>query len=316
MTATTLAPAALAERLDMLIGLEIAAIAAIVEATAHQDEPPYVFLYQELKTGKQANAEQMAALRRMTSEPPEIRAGALAAIATLQTALTQRISTTATLKAMRLAEEHIIAEYRAVLAALDDTSAQGRGMKKVLHRALKGWHILTAHIAKRTGDADEAERLPHPLGLYFAGPEAKACMRCRFDRPGALGPIEKADPHPYTYICAACHDEVLADFPPDLVDQAVAWPEETRRNRVVERALSRPEKLRAEKEPIALLSGLEPEIPLRREKLVADEDEPGELAPPAERVLPVLGLARDEATESELAYTDLLFDFVSVRRNW
>ena len=189
-------------------------------------------------------------------------------------------------------------------------------MKRVLERAVKGWHILTAHIAKRTGDADEPERLPHPLSEYFAGSEAKACMRCTFDRPGELGAIEKAAPHPYTYICAACHDEVLADFPPDLIDQAVAWPDDVRRNRVVERALGRPEKLRAQKEPIAILSGLEPEIPLRREKLIADEDELGELAPPAERTLPVLNLVRDGATESELAYTDLLFDFMSVRRNW
>ena len=96
----------------------------------------------------------------------------------------------------------------------------------------------------------------------------------------------------------------------------MAWPDEVRRNRVVERALSRPERLRALKEPIALLSGLEPEIPLRREKLVADEEEVGELVPPAERALPVLGLPRDGASESELVYTDLLFDFSSVRRNW
>src|SRR5690349_15036199 len=107
MTVSTLGPAALAERLDMLVRLEMASIAGIMEATAHQDEPHYVFLYQELKTGKQANAEQMATLRRMTFEQPDIQAGALAAVAKMQTAVVQRIGTTVTLKTMRLAEEHL-----------------------------------------------------------------------------------------------------------------------------------------------------------------------------------------------------------------
>jgi hypothetical protein len=316
MPTTVLAGAALASRLDALIRMEIASIGAIEAATKHQEEPAYVFLYQETKTGKQASVEQMATLLRMTREQPDEQTGVLAAIAKMQTAMMQRMSTTATLKAMRLVEEQLVAEYRAVFAALEEASVAGRGMKRVMERAVKHWHVLTAHIAKRSGDAGEAERLPFPLGQYFAGPEAKACMRCLFDRPGVHGAIEKTDPHPYTYICAACHDEVLADLPSDLLDQAVAWPEDARRNRVVERALGKPEKLRAQKEPVALLSGLEPDIPTRREKPTEAEAELGEIAPPAERALPVLDLPRDGASESELAYSDLLFDFSSVRRSW
>src|SRR5689334_4919018 len=79
-----------------------------------------------------------------------------------------------------------------------------RALRKTLGRALVHAHLLTAHLAKRTGSHADANVLPAPAGDYFAGDEARACMRCHLDRFGAAGALERRDPHPYTYICAAC----------------------------------------------------------------------------------------------------------------
>jgi hypothetical protein len=49
-------------------------------------------------------------------------------------------------------------------------------------------------------------------------------MRCHLDRPGVADALERDDPHPYTYVCAACHDEVLGEFAPDLAAQIDRWP--------------------------------------------------------------------------------------------
>jgi hypothetical protein len=176
--------------------------------------------------------------------------------------------------------------------------------------------ILLAHIARRKdGDSRAASLLPHPIGAYFASDEDRVCMRCLLDRPGVLPPLEKDDP--YTYVCAACHDDAVADVPPDLQVQIPRWSEEARRDRAIHRALGRPEKLRAIKEVHAVLAGLEPEIPLpasmKREE-----------SPPVDRARRLLSdlvpsditLDRAGASDDELAYTDLLFDFRSVARNW
>src|SRR6185295_11261502 len=103
-----------------------------------------------------------------------------------------------------------------------------------LGRALVHTHVLTAHVAKRTGSEAEARLLPAPLDSYFAGDKPRACMRCHLDRPGTVGALERTAPHPYTYLCAACHDEVLAEFPPDLAIQFDRWPGEAREAKVLQ----------------------------------------------------------------------------------
>ena len=138
---------------------------------------------------------------------------------------------------MRVAEIELITLYAEAVGRLDGLAK--RALRKALGRALVQSHLLTAHIAKRTGSAADAQLLPAPLGDYFAGADPRACMRCHLDRPGKASALERTDPHPYTYLCAACHDDVLAELPPDLgvasgsmvapgprSDGAAAWPGE------------------------------------------------------------------------------------------
>ena len=309
---------AFAESLNPLIRLEVASIGAIGAATEQQEDPAYVALYHETKTGKQANVEQMATLLRMRGERPVESGGIAETIARMQTMLAQKVDTTMTLKAMRLVEERLVAGYRTVVAMVEEGTLRHRAISKVMERGVKNWHVLTAHIAKRTGDAEEASRLPYALSAYFTGDDVMACMRCLFDRPGSQPAIEKRDPHPYTYICSACHDEVLSHFPPDLLAQASRWPDTLRHDRVAERALGKPEKLRALHEAVAVLSDLEPEIPVvaPRAGKIRHGRSAATVLPPDAVEPPVLEIPREGAGDAELAYTDLLFDFTSVRRSW
>ena len=140
-------------------------------------------------------------------------------------------------------------------------------------------------------------------------------MRCLLDRPGDRAAIEKSDP--YTYLCAACHDEAIDEFSPDLQAQMPRWTEQARRDRVLEKAFSRPSKLAAIKEVHAVLAGLPPEVPppaiMKPETRASERDRRGRRMDqaPSDIVLADDGVAPDE-----LAYTDLLFDFRSVRRSW
>ncbi len=61
-------------------------------------------------------------------------------------------------------------------------------------------------------------------------------MRCSLDRPGSVAALERRDPHPFTYVCAGCHAEVLAEFPQDLAHQMDRWPRHLRDVRVMQRA--------------------------------------------------------------------------------
>src|SRR5204862_3464981 len=118
-----------------------------------------------------------------------------------------------------------------------------------------------AHLAKRSGDPREAARLPLPLERYFAGADVKACMRCHLDRPGTNPPLERVDPHPYTYVCAGCHDDALADWAEDLRAQIWRWPAEARATRMIQHALGRGSILHAADTVLKELSGLKPDAP-------------------------------------------------------
>ena len=306
-------PATVAELVAPLVRLEIASIGAIMAATPKEEDPGYVMLFQETKTGKQANVEQMNTLLRLTGRE-QVESGGLAEpVLRLQTLALQKTNTTAMLQAMRLVEETLVARYREAVRKL--TGFELEAMTRVHDRATKHWMLLIAHVARRKdGDSRHASLLSFPLSSYFANGEDRVCMRCLLDRAGEEPALERERPR--TYICSACHDEVLALFPPDLRATLDAEPEERRHNRVIEKALGRPSKTKAIKEVHAVLAGLTPEVPplaaaKRGESLTARVRHATAAQPPSD-----IAIGRDGADADELAYTDLLFDFRSVRKSW
>jgi hypothetical protein len=259
MTVGAVPAARLRQQLEPLITLEISGIGAIDAVIGHLPAPDYVVLLHDAKDGKQANVEQMATLIRMQGGSPDETSGIRKTLAEAQAALTSRVSMTMTLRAMRLAEIELVKSYTEAVSQSDGLVR--RSLTRALGRALVHAHLLTAHLAKRTGDTADEDPLPEPLAEYFAGAEPRACMRCHLDRPGNAGVLERRDPHPYTYICAACHDEVLGEFPPDLAAQIERWPREVREAKVIQRAIGHVSKLNAIFRALYPLAGLEPELP-------------------------------------------------------
>jgi hypothetical protein len=308
------ADAAFEDLLAPLLTREIAAIAAIDAAIAAERQPDYAVMYQGTKTGKQANVEQMATLiRRRGGVPPE-QGGLRKYVLKAQSAIAERVSgTTTTLQAMRVAELSLLELYTETIAQVDGLDRHA--LRNALGRTLVHCHILTAHIAKRTGSASEANSLPQPLDRYFAGATAKACMRCHLDRPGALPALERGDPHPYTYICAACHVDVRAEFPPDLASQTDRWPRRVQEARVLQHAIGRPSVLNAIRTVLYPLSGLPSERSQRAEEkavLVPALEPPP--APAADETRSVLAV--EPRTAGEARYVAELFDYRTVRASW
>jgi hypothetical protein len=259
MTVGAVPAARLRPQLEPLITLEISGIGAIDAVIGHLPAPDYVVMFHDAKDGKQANVEQMATLVRMHGGSPDETSGIRKTLAKAQAALASRVSITMTLRAMRLAEIELVTQYTEAVSQAEGLVR--RSLTKALGRALVHAHLLTAHLAKRTGDTADEDPLPAPLGEYFAGAEPCACMRCHLDRPGVAGALERTEPHPYTYICAACHDEVLGEFPPDLAAQIDRWPREVREAKVIQRAIGHVSKLNAMFRVLYPLAGLEPQLP-------------------------------------------------------
>jgi len=305
---------ALAQALSPLIRMEIASIGAI-ESVAHREaHPGYPILFQGAKQGKQANVEQMNTLLRIAGTSQVETGGMLEPILHLQSLTLQRTSLTSLLSAMRLVEENLVARYRDVLPSLDGLAR--KTMERVFARATRHWLVLLAHIAQRKeGEGHQADILPLPLSAYFATEEDRVCMRCLFDRPGEQSALEKQNP--YTYLCAACHDETIVAFPPDLRAQMPTWSEEAHRDRVIHKALGRPMKLIAEEEVQRVLAGLPPRLPIPANTKAGESPVVGQARhrrgsqPSSDLVL-----GRNDAAPDEQAYTDLLFDFRSVRSSW
>ncbi len=251
--------ASLERQLAPLVTREMAGIAAIDTAIAHESAPGYVAMFQDAKSGKQANVEQMATLVRMEGGTPDERGGLRKVLTKIQAGIASRLSATMTLQAMRVSEIELIALYSEAVGQVDGLAR--RALRKALGRALVHTHLLTAHLAKRIGSNAEARLLPAPLAEYFVGAEPRACMRCHLDRPGTSSALERMDPHPYMYLCSACHDEVLAEFPSDLVIQMDRWPREVREARVLQHGVGLVSRLNAIGRVVLPLAGLEPELP-------------------------------------------------------
>jgi hypothetical protein len=301
------------QQLRPLITRELAGIAAIDTAIAHETAPDYVVMFHDAKNGKQANIEQLATLLRMHGGTPDEGASLRKALTTSKAAVASRFSTKVVLRSMRHAEVDLVTRYTDAVATADGLVK--RALTKALGRALVQAHVLTAHIAKRTANQADARLLPLPLDEYFAGSEPRACMRCHLDRPGRTGALERTDPHPYTYVCAACHDDVLGEFSVDLAEQMEHWSRELREAKVLQRALGRVSKLNAIGRALHPLSGLEPDLPTpaaeRAVIVPAMTPTPG----PADGERP--GVLNVETTnDAEAAYVEELFAVRGVWRHW
>ena len=303
----------LQRQLEPLVTREISGIAAIDTAIAHERAPDYVVMFQAARSGKQANIEQMATLIRMQGGTPDERGGVRKALAKTQAGIAARVSTTATLRAMRVAEIELVTLYSEAVGRVDDLAR--RALRKALGRALVHTHLLTAHLAKRTGSETEARLLPAPLEEYFAGAKPRACIRCHLDRPGTSSALERTDPHPYTYLCAACHDEVLAEFPPDLAIQMDRWPREVREARVLQHGIGRVSRLNAIGRVLHPLAGLEPELPTpaAERAVIVPALTPAPGPAPTERH-GVVTIEKGEGPEGD--YVDRLFSANQVWHNW
>ena len=306
-------PDAVARVIAPLVQLEIASIGAIMAAAHREEHPGYVMLFHETKTGKQANVEQMNTLLRLTGASQVESGGLTEPVLRLQTLALQKANPTAMLQAMRVVEETLVARYGEAVKQLEGLEREA--MTRVRGRATKHWMILIAHVAQRKdGDSSHARLLPLPLSSYFATGEDRVCMRCLLDRPGTRSSLERDRPR--TYVCAACHDEVLAEFPPDLQGNLMTIPVEQRENRVIEKALGRPQKVKAIKEVHSVLAGLPPEVPATAKEKRGESPPAPVRHPTASPPASDISIERANAQPDELAYTDLLFDFRSVRRSW
>ena len=313
MTVAEAGRISLQRQLEPLVTRELSGIAAIDTAIAQEGAPDYVVMFQAARSGKQANTEQLATLIRMQGGTPDERGGVRKALARMQAGMAARVSTTATLRAMCGAEIELVTLYAEAVGRVDTLAR--RALRKALGRALVHMHLLTAHLAQGTGSEADARLLPAPLGEYFAGGKPRACMRCHLDRPGTSSALERRDPHPYTYLCAACHDEVLAEFPPDLAIQMDRWPREVREARVLQHGMGRVSRLNAIGRVLHPLAGLEPELPTpaAERAVIVPALTPTPGPAPAERH-GLVTIDKGEGLEGE--YVDRLFSARQVWNNW
>jgi hypothetical protein len=231
-----------------------------------------------------------------------------------ESALTERVAgTTATLRAIRVAELQLLKSYTDAIELAEGLA--NRALRKALGRTLVLCHLLTAHIAKRTGNRREADVLPEPLARYFAGPEAKACMRCHLDRPGAWPALERRDPPPYTYVCAGCHAEVRGEFPPDLALQIDRWPARVQEARVLQHAIGRPSVLNAVHKVLHPLSGLAEGLPAPAAEKAIDMPAVASAPCPRPDERPAV-LTAEPHSEGEASYVRALFDYRTVCSSW
>jgi hypothetical protein len=304
----------LEDHLAPLIIREIAAIGGIDAAINGEQYPDYVMMYRSARTAKQSNVEQMTTLIRMQKGVPPESGGLRRYVLKSGTSLTERFAgTTATLQALRHEDVGILERYAEVIWHVDGLAK--RALRKALGRTLINIHLLTAHIAKRNGSDRWAGHLPHPLDRYFANPIARACMRCHLDRPGTLPALERSDPHPYTYICAGCHQDVRAEFPPDIASQMDHWSAESQKTRVMQHAMSRPSVLNAINTVLHPLSGISPEHVVRAEEKAASLP-PIEPLPRATPDAAPAVVTTEPRTDAEADYVSQLFDYVSPRQHW
>jgi hypothetical protein len=290
---------------------EIASIGAIDTAIWAEKDPGYITLLRDAKSEKQAAVEQLSTLLRMRAQNPPEGAVLRETMKEVQ-ALVTGVSRSRAFAAFRAAESRLVERYREIHAAQRER-LEREVLSSVLERAIKRWHILTAHLAV-LDDATVAAELPRPLSEYFSSSEARVCMRCLFDRPGTREPLRRTKPEPETFVCAACHDEVVAAIPPDLRIAFDRHSIEARQALVIEKALGRPQRVVASRTVIAALSGLPIRTPSRDERPFAEEKPSRSWA--VDEVEADLVVPQEAASSSESAYRETLFRPEKVSRSW
>ena len=307
---TSLAPV-----VNPLIWRELAAIGAIDAAVPRQTDAGYTFLYLETKLEKQANVTQLTTLLRRQGEQPDMATGLMGAALKAQTAVTQAVDTTATLRAMRLVGRELIQQYVTALEQCAGLAAAA--LTTALRRTVVQDSVLSAHIARRSGDATALRDVPRPLAEYFASDEARVCMRCLLDRPGRLRPLERRAPRPDQYICAACHDEVRRDVPSDLQESLTRAADDVHADHLIHRALSRASRLTAVHTVLYPLSGLhaDPPSPAAAKAVVVPEAvvSPGPMPATPRAVTTIDDTA---VSTDERVYVDILLDPAQLGRYW
>jgi hypothetical protein len=263
---------------------ELAMIASIDGALAKESNPELVVLLRALKEGHQEAHGQVAALARLEHRPPAKPWPLASMVMQLEGLLARSYSAKASLDALRSLEHSFEVAYT---EARDDSEGKRRD--------------VFDHLAKRS--SQRVYVLTH-RGTH-------TCMRCLLDRPGPDERLVRERPH--IYICAACHTEVRASFPPDIKAQLEAWPARVRESRIIERALGRPSKQKAKDEIHTVLAG--------QDRIVGPK--PAGNAPrveqrvsgPVERPESNLVITATDA-EHESTYTEQLFDYQSMRARW
>lgn len=302
------------DRLAVLIAREVASLSALDAVIAREQRPEYVVMFRSMRTAKQANVEQMATVIRMNGGVPSEALGMRGRVLKMQSALAEQIGgTLQALRMLRRTDVDLLQRYRE--ANERASGLRARALRSALGRTLVSCHLSTAHIAQWTESAAEAAALPFHLRQYFAGPHIKACMRCHLDRPGSRPALERDDPHPYTYVCAGCHDDARQELPADLAMQIDRWPDRARDARLIQHALGRASILNAFHTVLHRLSGLAPELPARAATKALNL--PSIAPPPSPAPTETGGVVTVyPPSQAEAEYIAALFDYRTVRSRW
>jgi hypothetical protein len=262
---------------------ELAMIASIDGALARETRPDLVALLRALKEGHQDAHAQVAALARLEDRPPARGWPLASMVMELEGWLARSVGVEITLDVLAGLEHKFEVAYGEARDASD-------GVRR---------HVLD-ELMKRA--AQRVQLLKH---------RGRRCMRCLLDRPGPAAPLHRE--HPHIFICRACHAEVRATFPADVLPQLDAWPAHLREARIIERALGRSARQSARDEVHTDLAGQPPIIHARATKGAARPDQRtgGPVgAPDTTLAVPAVAEAREQA------YTDWLFDPRAVRSRW
>jgi hypothetical protein len=232
----------LSDWLNPVLRREIATLTALEAILARESAPALALLFEALRDGHQASAAQLMALLRTARVDAEERSGLAGYLRRVELVVLQKTSTWETLRVLRGLEAQLLEDYYALGDRLEGLAA--RALPVLLDRTARQWRLITAHIARRAGDAtDDESALPQPLSRYFFSREPRTCLRCLLDRPGRAAPIERTAPD--AWLCSACHDEVLADLPIDLQGQLEHWTRSKAEDLLLARAATRPSREKA-----------------------------------------------------------------------
>jgi hypothetical protein len=265
------------------VARELAMIASIDGGLSKETNPELVILLHAMKEGHQDAHAQVAALARAEHRAPQRGWPMASMVMQLEGWIARAYGAGFNLDVLRALEARFETAYT---EAREHANGLARDVFDLLaRRAAQRWQVLD-HRGART------------------------CMRCLLDRGGTHPPLLRDRPR--IYVCSACHDEVRTTFPPDIAAQLDRWPPQVRAARIIQRALSRPSKQRARDEVHTALAG---QPPITRHEAVRRVEEPSVITSPVQRSSTTLVVPRADG-EYEQQYTEMLFDYRSIRARW